>query len=243
VPGLPVAFDGLRIAQLSDLHVGPHTSRRFLARVVAAVDAERPDLVAFTGDQVDDFERDVEPFVSAFGGVSARLGVYAIAGNHDVFAGWEAVERGLSEAGMTVLVNDAVPIERDGARIWLAGTGDPMGRSWSRGGGRDAAPDITATLRGVPPCEPVIALAHNPVLWPELASRGVELTLSGHTHYGQLAFPRLGWSAASPFLEFAMGMHRRGRSLLYINPGTNPWGVPFRIGTPPEVTLITLEPT
>ncbi|MGD8279461.1 MAG: metallophosphoesterase [Gemmatimonadota bacterium] len=240
IPGLPAPFEGLRIVQLSDLHVGPHTSRRFLGRVVSAVVAEHPDLVAFTGDQVDDFARDVEPFVAAFGALSAPLGVYAIAGNHDVIAGWGAVERGLASAGMSVLVNEAVPIERGGSRIWLAGTGDPMARGWRRDSGRDAAPDVAATLRPVPAGEPVVALAHNPVLWPELARHGVELTLSGHTHYGQLAIPRLGWSAASPFLDLAMGMHQRGRSSLYINPGTNYWGLPFRIGTAPEVTVVTL---
>ncbi len=240
VPGLPAAFEGLRLVQLSDLHVGPHTSRRFLARVVSAVAEARPDLVAFTGDQVDDFAHDVEYFAAAFGTVSAPLGVFAIAGNHDVIAGWEAVERGLAAMGMTVLVNEAVPLERSGQRLWLAGTGDPMARGWSRDGARDVAPDIAATLRGVPAGEPVVALAHNPALWPALARRGVALTLSGHTHYGQLAIPRLGWSAASLFLDLAMGTHRSGDSLLYINPGTNYWGVPFRIGTPPEVTVLTL---
>lgn len=85
-----------------------------------------------------------------------------------------------------------------------------------------------------------MVLAHNPVLWPELAERGAALTLSGHTHYGQLAIPGLGWSLASPFLEHAMGVHRRGGATLYIHPGTNFWGIPFRLGTPPQVAVITL---
>jgi predicted MPP superfamily phosphohydrolase len=93
----------------------------------------------------------------------------------------------------------------------------------------------------VPPGAFAIVLAHNPALWPELAARGVPLTLSGHTHYGQLAIPRLGWSLASPFLEHAMGVHTRNGSTLYINPGTNYWGIPVRIGTPPEVTVLTLH--
>jgi predicted MPP superfamily phosphohydrolase len=155
-----------------------------------------------------------------------------------------------------VLVNEAVPLEPtrtdgpsessestdpDGPRLWLAGTGDPAGRGWSGGGARAAAPDVERTLAAVPPDEPVLAIAHNPALWPALAARGVDLTLSGHTHYGQLAIPRLGWSMASPFLKLAMGTHRRGRSLLYIHPGTNYWGIPFRLGTPPEVAVLTLR--
>lgn len=86
----------------------------------------------------------------------------------------------------------------------------------------------------------MIALAHNPALWPALAKRGVALTLSGHTHWGQFALPSLGWSLASPFLKHAMGAYREQGSLLYINPGTGYWGIPFRIGALPEVTLVRL---
>jgi hypothetical protein len=239
--GLPAALDGLRIAQLSDLHVGPHTPRRHLRRVREAVERSGAEMVVFTGDQVDDYARDVEPFGAAFGGVAAPLGVYAIAGNHDVIAGWAAVRAGLERLGMTVLVNAATPVERGGVRFWVAGTGDPAGAAFRRGGGADAAPDVARTLAGIRPGEWVLALAHNPALWPALAERGVPLTLSGHTHHGQLSIPRLGWSIASPFLELAMGTHRRGASVLYINPGTNYWGIPFRIGALPEVTVITLR--
>jgi predicted MPP superfamily phosphohydrolase len=241
LPSLPDAFDGVRIVQVSDVHVGPHTSRRHLARIAAAVRDAQPDMVVHTGDQVDDFARDVEHFVAAFGDVTAPLGVFAIAGNHDVIAGWDGVRQGLSAAGITVLVNEAVPVERGGERIWLAGTGDPAGNSWPRGGGANAAPDIERTLDRIPPGGPTIALAHNPALWPHLARRGVDLTLSGHTHYGQLAIPDWGWNIASTFLDLSMGIHRQDGSLLYINPGTNYWGVPFRIGTPPEVTVLTLR--
>jgi predicted MPP superfamily phosphohydrolase len=239
--GLPAGLDGLRIVQLSDLHVGPHTSRRHLARVVDAVRRAEPDLLALTGDQVDDYARDVEPFAAALGSLSAPLGVFAIAGNHDIIAGWDAVRRGMERAGITVLVNESVALERGGARFRVAGTGDPAGRGWGRGGGTNAAPDLDRTVAGIAPGEFVLALAHNPALWPGLVERGVDLTLSGHTHYGQLAIPRLGWSVASLFLEHAMGEYRRGRAVLYINPGTNFWGVPLRIGTPPEVTVVTVR--
>jgi len=237
--GLPEGLDGMRIVQLSDLHVGPHTPRRHLARIADAVRTARPDLVVLTGDQVDDYPRDVEPLGRAFGGLAAPLGVIAIAGNHDVYAGWEAVRRGMKALGWTVLVNEALPLERGGSRAWIAGTGDPAHRSVR--GNAGAAPDVGRTLARVPPGAFTIVLAHNPALWPELAARGVPLTLSGHTHYGQLAIPRLGWSLASPFLEHAMGLYTRNGSTLYINPGTNYWGVPVRIGTPPEVTVLTLR--
>lgn len=236
IEDLPAGLEGLRIVQVSDLHVGPHTSRRHLARVAAAIREARPDLIAITGDQVDDYARDVEHFTAAFRGLSAPYGVFAIPGNHDVYAGWPAVHRGLEAAGITVLVNRAVAVERNGARFWVAGTGDPAGRR-----GTPVAPDIERTLAAVPAGDFTLALAHNPALWPALADRGVELTLSGHTHYGQIAIPRLGWSLASPFVEHAMGRHRQGGSELYINPGTNYWGIPFRLGTPAEVTVLTLR--
>ena len=86
-----------------------------------------------------------------------------------------------------------------------------------------------------------IVLAHNPALWPELARRRVDLTLSGHTHYGQLAIPKWNWNVAGMFLALSMGTHKLGDSLLYINPGTNYWGIPLRIGTPPEVTVVSLK--
>jgi predicted MPP superfamily phosphohydrolase len=86
-----------------------------------------------------------------------------------------------------------------------------------------------------------IALAHNPALWPQLADAGVELTLSGHTHWGQFAIPRLRWSLASVFLEHAMGAYARGNSLLYITPGTGVWGLPLRVGATCEVAFVTLR--
>jgi len=238
---LPEGLDGLRIAQVSDLHVGPHTSRRQLGRIYGAIRDARPDLIAITGDQVDDYAADVSHFVAAFGSLSAPLGVFAVPGNHDVYAGWDAVRAGLESAGLTVLVNESVEREHRGARLRVAGTGDPAGRSWRRGNAVNSGPDITRTLALTRPDEFTLVLAHNPALWPALAARDVDLTLSGHTHHGQLSIPRIGWSLASPFLELAMGVHRRGTSVLYINPGTNYWGVPFRIGAWPEVTVITLK--
>ena len=235
-PDLPEPLEGMRIVQVSDLHVGPHTSRSHLAEVARKVRDLRPDLIVITGDQVDDYARDVVYFAEAFSGLSAPLGVFAVPGNHDMYAGWPPVREGLKAMGITVLVNDAVEVPRAAGSFWVAGTGDPASL---RGGG--AAPDLGRTLARVPKGAFTIVLAHNPALWPGLAQRGVHLTLSGQTHYGQLSIPSLGWSLASPFLKHAMGAHRLAGSLLYINPGTNYWGLPFRIGALPEITVLTLR--
>lgn len=239
VPGLPASFDGLRIAQLSDLHVGPHIPKRFLDRVVQTTRRLEPDLIAVTGDLIDDRSEDVGVYAKQLGALTAPLGVYMIAGNHDVYAGWEEVESGLRAANLgTVMVNEAVTVRRGDDEIVLVGTGDPAG---GRRGSSRAAPDIERAMANVPADATVIAFAHNPALWPKLAERGVALTLSGHTHWGQFALPKLGWSLASPFLEHAMGAHIIDEAQLYISPGTGYWGIPFRLGANPEVTLVTLR--
>ncbi|MDF2771011.1 MAG: metallophosphoesterase [Geminicoccaceae bacterium] len=239
IPGLATEFDGLVIAQVSDLHVGPHTSTRFLSRVVATVIDARPDVIAVTGDLVDDRAEDVAAYAATVGQLEAPLGVFMIAGNHDVYAGWDAVEHRLrSQVPARLLLNEAHIIRRGDATLVLAGTGDPAG---GRRGQSRAAPDVDRALADAPLGATVIALAHNPALWPALVARGVSLTLSGHTHWGQFAVPRLGWSLASPFLKHAMGAYRERDSLLYINPGTGYWGIPFRLGALPEVTVVTLR--
>ncbi|HET9799240.1 MAG TPA: metallophosphoesterase, partial [Gemmatimonadaceae bacterium] len=239
VPGLPAEFEGLRIVQLSDLHIGPHSNRRFLGRVVDAVRSLDPEIIAVTGDLIDDRAEDVAAYARALGSLAAPLGVYMIPGNHDVYAGWDEVERSLRSARLgTVLVNEVELLHRGDATLALVGTGDPAGGA--RGASR-AAPDVDTALALVPEEATVIAFAHNPALWPSLAARGVALTLSGHTHWGQFALPKLGWSLASPFLEHAMGAHTERDSLLYISPGTGYWGIPFRLGASPEVTLVTLR--
>ena len=135
VPGLAPEFEGLMIAQLSDLHIGPHTSRRFLRRIVDATRALTPDIIAVTGDLVDDRAEDVAAYARALGSLSAPLGVYMIPGNHDVYAGWDDVERALRAANLgTVLVNDVKVLRRGEASIALVGTGDPAG-----GGGSGVA--------------------------------------------------------------------------------------------------------
>ena len=238
IANLPAGLDGTRIVQLSDLHIGPHLPAARLERIVSTVQSLEPDLIAVTGDLVDDHAEDTDRYADALGELKAPLGTFVIAGNHDVYAGWNNVARRLKERlGSHVLVNQSRTVERNGSRLAIAGTGDPAAGNDAANGGVD----ITATLEHVPAGVPVLALAHNPALWPALAQRGVALTLSGHTHWGQFALPSRGWSMASPFLELAMGGHAAANSLLYINPGTGYWGIPFRLGAWSEITQVTLR--
>ncbi|MGV3710704.1 MAG: metallophosphoesterase [Gemmatimonas sp.] len=240
IPSLPAAFDGFRIAQLSDLHVGPQRSRSFLRRVVRNVEALAPDMIAVTGDLIDDRSEDVAVYASELAKLSAPDGVFMIAGNHDVYAGWSDVHRELRRlVPGHVLVNASHVIQRGGSRLAIVGTGDPAGAQ--RGQGVTVGPDVPRAMSGVPSDTVAIALAHNPALFKSLAHHGVALTLSGHTHWGQFAMPRRGWSLASRFQEYAMGAYQLRHSLLYINPGTGYWGIPFRVGALPEITVVTLR--
>ncbi|MDQ2766752.1 MAG: metallophosphoesterase [Gemmatimonadota bacterium] len=238
LPSLPAALDGLRIALICDTHIGPHSSRTHLARVAAAVRAATPDLIAVAGDLIDDYAPDVSLYAATLGDLSAPLGVYIIAGNHEVYAGWDEVLPRLHALSHTVLVNESRVVEHRGVRLAIAGTGDPA--AGRRPGPGVPAPDIAATLERIPVGMFTVVLAHNPALWPPIASAGVSLTLSGHTHWGQFSINRAGWSLANPFLELAMGAYRRGDSLLYVSPGTNYWGIPFRVGARAEVSILTL---
>jgi len=241
LPDLPPEFDGFRIAQLTDLHIGPHLPRKRLERIAREVEAMDPHLIAVTGDIVDDRSEDLEVYASVFGSMTAPSGVFLIPGNHDIYAGWPAVEQRLRRGDLgTLLVNESREIIRGGAAITLVGTGDPAGRGFPDAG---VSPEIGRSLAGIPVGHTIIALAHNPSLFKALAERGVALTLSGHTHWGQVALPAAGWSMAGMFLEDAMGVNMRGRSILYISPGTGYWGIPFRIGATGEVTLVTLRTT
>lgn len=239
LPQLPAELEGLRIALICDTHIGPHTSRARLARVADAVRASKADLIAVAGDLIDDFAPDVELYATAFGDLTAPLGVYIIAGNHEVYAGWDEVLLRLKALTHVVLVNESRVVEHRGARFAIAGTGDPA--AGHRASPTVPAPDLAATLAGIPAGMFTVVLAHNPALWPALAGAGVALTLSGHTHWGQLSINRLGWSLANQFLAHAMGAYRSGESLLYVSPGTNYWGIPFRVGARGEVTILTLR--
>lgn len=240
-PELPPEFDGVRIAQITDLHIGPHIPRRASERVLHAMQSANPDLIAVTGDVVDDRPEDVAIYAERFSALRAPLGVYVIPGNHDVYASWNDVYHEMVRLNVgTLLVNDSRLLRRGDASVAIIGTGDPAGAQFPAGE-RHAAPDIGRALDVVPRGVPVIALAHNPVIWPSLVKRGVALTLSGHTHWGQFAIPSLNWSLASPFLEHSMGAYQEGDSLLYISAGTGYWGIPFRLGAPGEVTIFTLR--
>jgi uncharacterized protein len=243
--GLPAAFDGLRIAQLSDIHMDEFTEPFFLHHVIDQINLLQPDVVLLTGDYVS-YEIGSKHFAIGSAWQCANIltslrcaHIYAILGNHDVAVNANEVTSALRANGITVLNNACLPIERPGARIWLAGIDDPVV------GNPNPELAIPDSIRNVPN-EPVILMCHAPDYADDLlahpAGKAVDLMLSGHTHGGQVRLPLLG-ALQLPELgkKYVEGWFQLGRMQLYVNRGIGTIGIPFRLDCPPEITLLTLR--
>lgn len=232
VEGLPPALDGYRIGQISDVHCGPHVPEHRVAAWVGRLNALELDLVTVTGDLITTGSSHVEAVARALGGLRAKDGAFACMGNHDYFTDGEHVVRALERRGLTVLRNRGVVVQRGEARLYVAGVDD----TWTS---RDNLPRALAQR---PDGVPTVLLAHDPDLFPQAQKRDVELTLSGHTHGGQLAVPWVRRLSLARFVSrWTAGMYRQGRSWLYVNRGAGTTGPPARLGAPPELAVITLR--
>jgi predicted MPP superfamily phosphohydrolase len=227
VPGLPPALDGLGILHLTDLHFAPCFDRRFFEAVADEVARAEVDLVVCTGDLVDD-DGAIAWIGPILGRVRGRLGQFAILGNHDVHHRPDLVRRELIRAGFEDVDGRWTALDIDGTTLAIGGTSAPWGPRLDL----DAAPEADFRL----------VLSHTPDLFPRLAAKGVELTLSGHNHGGQVRLPVLG-----PVLmpsrfgrRFDLGFFRSGRSLLYVGRGVA-GKHPIRYNCPPEVARLVLR--
>ena len=225
-----------RIAQLSDVHVGPTIGREFIDQIVDRVNAERPDLVVITGDLVDGTVESLAEHVAPLARLTAPLGVYFITGNHEYYSG--AVEwcTHLETLGIRVLRNRSCAIGGDDG-FTLAGVDDWTAHQFARVAPGHAH-DLESALREAHPERPVVLLAHQPKSVREAAARGVDLQLSGHTHGGQLFPFNFLVRIQQPFVA---GLARvTDRTQIYVSRGTGYWGPPMRLGAPAEITLLTL---
>jgi uncharacterized protein len=233
-PALPAALHGFTIAQISDLHVGPTIRRRFVTRVVNAVNALSPDVVAITGDLVDGTVAELADEVAPLARLAGRDGTFFVSGNHEYYAGVHAWLAEVRRLGIRVLQNEHVVIERGGASLVLAGVSDFTAGHFER----SHASDPQAALRGAPADASIkVLLAHQPRTAPAAARAGFDLQLSGHTHGGQF----LPWNFFVRLQQpFTAGLHRIGRLRIYVSRGTGYWGPPKRFGAPSEITRIRL---
>ena len=234
LPGLPQPFDGFKIAQLTDLHLGPMRDGDWLAQVVAKTNAQKPDLVAITGDLVDGSVAELRADVAQLRSLKAAEGVFFVTGNHEYFNDLKGWMKHLPGLGARILRNERVTIRRGSAALDLAGVDDPTGRRFAVGHGTD----VPRALSGRDPTRPVVLLAHQPNVIEDAARHGAGLVLCGHTHGGQLwPFVYL-VRLSQPYLG---GLHHHAGTQIYVSHGTGFWGPPMRLGTTAEITLVTLR--
>ncbi|MFF8288222.1 metallophosphoesterase [Streptomyces sp. NPDC016309] len=224
---LPRAAHGYRIAVVSDVHLGPVLGRAHTQRVVDAVNATQPDLIAVVGDLVDGDVEDLGPAAEPLARLRARDGSFFVTGNHEYFSGAQQWVDHVRELGLRPLRNERV----EKAGFDLAGVNDVAGENYGDG------PDFTAALGDRDRSRAAVLLAHQPVVIHDAVEHGVDLQLSGHTHGGQLWPGNYLAELANPTVA---GLERYGDTQLYVSRGAGAWGPPVRVGAPSDITVVEL---
>ena len=234
----PPQLDGLRIAVISDLHVDNRfITEKKLRTIVARTNQLQPDLIVILGDYIAGAGRTterVEPEV--FGPIlkdfRAPLGVYSVLGNHDWWYSGAEVRKALEQNGIKVLENESAKVDARGTSFWLVGLAD----LWTR------PQRIADTVAAVPEGQPLIALTHNPDIFPNVPQR-VQLVLAGHTHGGQVRFPIIGPVISSSEYgdRWVQGHVFENNHHLFVTTGIGTSIIPVRFGLPPEIVILTLK--
>ena len=227
IENLPKEFEGLRIIQVSDLHVGPTIGRKYTQKVVSIVNDLNPDIVALTGDFVDgrvaQLRSDIQPIQT----LQSKFGTYFVTGNHEYYWGAKEWLEEFRKLGVKVLQNEHVQIRLNGSAIVLAGITDLSSRT----------ADPIGSLHGAPEDAVKILLSHQPGTYRVAEEAGFDLQLSGHTHGGQF-FP---WSMVVKLVHrFYKGLGKHKNMWVYVSRGTGYWGPPIRFAIPAEITNIRL---
>ncbi len=253
-PNLPAAFRGLKIVQVSDIHSGSFDSKEAVARGVKMVMDEKPDIIFFTGDLVNNKSEEITPYIDIFSKFSAPYGVYSTLGNHDYgdYVQWpsreaktenlDTLKKYHSEMGWRLLLNEHVVLEKGEDKIAVIGV-----ENWGAKAGFPKYGKMADAYAGLPekniPYK--ILLSHDPSHWdaqvrPEYPD--VDLTLSGHTHGMQLGIeiPGFKWSPVQYVYKEWAGLYQEGNQYLYVNRGFGFLGYPGRLGILPEITVIEL---
>ena len=224
-------LDGLRIAFVSDTHIGPVFRATDLQPVINALRREKPDILLLGGDYISESPRYIDEVIPAIADMAAtaRFGTYAVLGNHDISNIRTRVSKPLRELGIPVLENESIRVETDRGDLWIAGVDDSL----------MGVPDIAAAFRDVPSDAPSIVLWHVPDDAERAAEYGPLLQLSGHTHGGQVRLPLLG-PLALPKLgrTFPSGKYVLGDMVLYVGNGIGMYRPPVRLNCPPELVFV-----
>lgn len=235
ISGLSPAFDGYKLLQLTDLHISRLFPARWAEAVVSRANALGADLIVMTGDLIDGDVAHRRLDVQSIAQLRARDGVWAIPGNHEYFFDYREWMLEYERLGLRTLLNRHVVVERDQAKLVIAGVTDS-----SAGHSGNATPDLTAAILDAPREAPIILLDHQPMRAKKAAAAGVALQLSGHTHGGMVV--GLASIVARANNGFVSGLYKIGSMKLYVNNGTGLWpGFALRLGKPAELTRITLR--
>lgn len=232
IKNLPPALEGVRIAHLTDTHVGKFTRGKVLDDIVTATNGLDADLILFTGDLIDNAIRDLPYAVDMLKRLKARSGVYVVEGNHDLFDDPEGFERGVRESGVPLLRNEIASLQVNGAAVQI------LGIIWNRGE-KEMALDVDTVAALRDPEAFSILLAHHPHAFDRAAEVGIPLTLAGHTHGGQLMLSEK--VGAGPMMfRYWSGLYQKAASALVVGNGTGNW-FPLRVNAPAEILHITLK--
>jgi predicted MPP superfamily phosphohydrolase len=244
IPRLPSAFDGFRILQLSDLHIGPFMTAGEIRRYVEIANRLKADLIALTGDFVTWDPSTQFAVVEALSGLKAPFGIYGCLGNHEIYTHTEdSITRLFARQGVKILRLEAAPVETEGSAINLIGVDFQTDRPF----GREGKAFVRRYLQGVKPLLRAdtanILLSHNPNTFDRAADLGIDLSLAGHTHGGQvsLEFINKNLSPARLITRYVRGWFEKPGGKLYVNSGIGTIGLPIRFDAPPEITVYKLE--
>jgi uncharacterized protein len=230
---LSAAHEGLRIVHLTDIHHSIYTPLEDVERAVKMANRLQPDLVALTGDYVTFSPAYIWPVAQVLGRLRARLGVFAVLGNHDFQVDADEMTRALEAHQVRVLRNSNVALDSGPDRLWLVGIDDLW---WD-------ADDLEAAMRRVPARDPKILLCHNPMGVRMAAERHIDLVLSGHTHGGQVRLPVVGalYTRSKLGKRFIAGWNRLDGTQIYVSRGIGKVLLPVRVGCPPEIACLNLR--
>jgi hypothetical protein len=230
---LHAAHDGLKIVHLTDLHHSLFTPLNEIQRAVHLANLLKPDVVALTGDYVTLSRSYIWPVARALGKLRARLGVFAVLGNHDFGVDADEVTQALRAQRVRVLRNAHFALRAGSATLWVVGVDDLW---WQ-------ADDLRAALRSVPWRDPKILLCHNPLGIHLAAEHGIDFVLSGHTHGGQVRLPVVGsvYGRSKLGQRFVEGWNRLNGTQIYISRGIGKVLVPLRLGCPSEIACLRLR--
>jgi len=248
IANLPAAFNGFSIGLMSDIHSGIYQDKPYMEKYAALVNDLKCDMIVLPGDFVNSLNREIYPFAEVFSSVHAPYGVFGCTGNHDYFANVELVCKESEQAGIRMLRNENIAIERNGEKLYLLGIDDNLvgkhqPEHYIETGKNEA---IENMLKGVPNDAATILLCHRPYPFEAFAQCGVDLMLSGHTHGGQVVIANFGnWniSFAALVSKYIQGYYRsekKPNSQMYVSRGVGTVGLPIRVNCPPEVTKIVL---